>query len=218
MPSPRFFLALVFAFLWVTTAGCASAGPDLRGPDGPSIMAAFSGSWTLDRASSDDLSLEFRRLMDEGRPGGMAGGGMPGGGRGGMPGGGGRRPGGGMPRGEMDSGEMMRSMEALRSFARPPDHISLELQPETVNLSGDDMDPLLVPFGSEAEQVTQNGVTLNATADWTKDGIEVYRQMQRGQGVRDRYQLGQDGRLLLKREIMLMGRSAKATLVYLKTP
>jgi hypothetical protein len=123
-----------------------------------------------------------------------------------------------MGSGEMDSGEMMRTMEALRSFARPPERISLQLQPETVNLSVNGLDPLLVSFGSEAEQITQNGVTLNATADWTKDGIEVYRQMQRGQGVRDRYQLGQDGRLLLKREIMLMGRSAKATLVYQKNP
>ena len=39
---------------------------------------------------------------------------------------------------------------------------------------------------------------------------------QRGQGVRDRLQVNQEGNLVLKREISLASRSVKGTLVYVR--
>ncbi len=54
--------------------GCAGAGPDLNGPDGPNLMAAYSGDWVLDRDESDDLDQKMRVAM-RGPGGGMADGG-----------------------------------------------------------------------------------------------------------------------------------------------
>ena len=66
-----------------TIGGCASGGPDLNGPEGPGLLAAYTGDWILIPAESEDLNAKMRDAerrpaggggMAGGRPGGAGGG------------------------------------------------------------------------------------------------------------------------------------------------
>jgi hypothetical protein len=209
-------------FLFTILIGCAGAGPDLNGLDGPGYMAAFSGDWVLVPSESEDLNGKMRDSMRD--PTGRAGGGgmtggRPGGGgmtgdggmRGGMSGGGRR---GGMPGSGMDPEEMRRSMEAIRGMARAPREVSLTLRPETVTFTQNATTVLVLTLGAGREKVLQGETTFFATAKWTKNGIEINREVEMGGGVRDEVSVNEDGNLVLKREIDLLGRNVKGTLVY----
>lgn len=212
-------------------SGCASAGPDLQGPDGPRLMSAYSGDWVLDPGQSDDLNRKLQEGMrgpgsgpgggmTGGRPGGGMTGGRPGGG-GMVPGGsGGGRPGGGvrggMPGGNMDPEEMRRSMEAIRSLSRAPTEVSLVLKPESVTITQEAADVLVLTLGAEKERFIQGGATLMGEAKWTKKGIEISRTLDAGPGIQDKFHIDDQGNLILEREIDLMGRSVKGTLLYRK--
>ena len=200
--------------------GCSSGGVDLNGPEGTDIMAAYSGDWVFVPSESEDLNAKMMNTMrgaaggaGGGMTGGRSGGGRGGGGmQGGMPGGGGGR--GGMPGGGMDPEEMRRTMEALRGLARVPGEVSLSLLPETITFTADAANVLILTLGAGKEEVLQGGVILLGTAKWTKDGIEINREMEMGGGVKDKIGLNEEGDLVLKREIDLMNRTVKGTLVY----
>ena len=219
----RPILLAVGVLLSVSALGCASAGPDLRGPEGPNLMAAYSGDWILDPELSEDLDGKMResmRVFGEPGAGGMTGG-RSGGGRGGMTGGGGRggmRPGGGlrggMPGEGMDREEMRRSMEAIRGLARVPAELSITLQPEMVTLAQGVGNITSLTLGAREEKLRVGEATLEATARWTQEGIEINREMEMGGGIRDRIGLDESGNLIVKREVDLMSQSEKGTLVY----
>ncbi len=219
---PRAVEMSAVAVLLTVCTGCASAGPDLNGPEGPAIMSSYSGDWVLDRAASEDLDQKMRESMrgGSGGPGfGGMGGGRPGGGRGGMPGAGGMgggRPGGGggMMGGDMDPEEMMRAMEAIRSMAQPPEDVSLVLRPGSVTLTEASATVLMLTFGAERETVVQGQARLLASAKWLKKGIEIKREMERGGGVKDQFSLDEEGNLVLEREIDLMAGSVRGKLLY----
>ncbi len=200
--------------------GCASAGVDLNGPDGPSVMAAYSGDWALVPSESEDLNTKMRDSM-RGSAGGAAGGRSGGrsGGGGGRSGGGVMRGGGrgGMTGGGMDPEEMRRSMEAIRGLARVPQGISLNLRPETVTFTQDAAGVLILTLGAGKEEVLQGGVTFLGTAKWTNNGLGINREMEMGGGVKDMISVNDQGHLVLKREVDLMGRTVKGTLVYQRT-
>ncbi len=59
-------------------SGCAGSGPDLRGPEGPGLMAAYSGDWILLPTESDDLNAKVRDAMRGPGAGGVSMGGRPG--------------------------------------------------------------------------------------------------------------------------------------------
>jgi hypothetical protein len=200
--------------------GCASAGPDLSGPEGPGIMAAYSGDWVLVPSESEDLNGKLRDSMREtasGMPGGRGGGGgmsggRPGGGGGGMPPGGGTR--GGMPGGGRDPEEMRQAVEVIRGMAQVPGEFSLTLKPETVSFTQDAGNGFLLSLGAESERILQGGATILGKAKWTKDGVEIQRGLELGPGIKDKISLNDEGKLILKREIELMGGAVKGTLVY----
>jgi len=189
-------------------------------------MEAYSGTWTLDPTQSEDLGQEMRRAMEGNRggmPGGIGGGGgrTGGGGMGGRPGGGGMRSGGGMGgmgAETMDPEAMERMMRAMESISRTPERLSLNLQPESVTLTQDDTQVLVLVLNGEEEAIQVGDVTLAGKARWTSNGIEIHRLGQRGQGVRDRFQVNAEGNLVLKREISLMAQIVRGTLVYVKDP
>lgn len=223
MVSSRWVHAALTLVLVHGLSGCAGTGPDLQGPEGPRLMAAYSGDWVLDPTRSEDLNRKLEEGMrgpgsgmTAGRPGGGMTGGRPGGG---MPPGGGRPGGGmrgGMPGGNMDPEEMRRSMEAIRSLSRVPAEISLVLKPETVTFTQDAANLLILTFGSESERFVQGGATLLGQAKWTKTGLEISRTLDAGPGINDKLRIDEQGSLLLEREVDLMGRSIKGTLLYRK--
>jgi hypothetical protein len=207
--------------LSTVVSGCAGAGPDLKGPEGPSVMAAYSGEWILVPTASDNLNAKVRDAMRGPGAGGGAMGGRPGGGGAGLPGEGGlggRRGGSGMGGGMSGNGvdpeQMRQSMDAMRRMAQVPAEISLALQPETVALTEDSGSVLILTLGVEKERTVQGGVILLGSAKWTKDGIEIKRETEMGPGVKDKISLDETGRLIIKRDVDLMGRSVDGTLVY----
>ncbi|MFC1791350.1 hypothetical protein ACFL0I_02650, partial [Gemmatimonadota bacterium] len=65
MRTSRFLLLTGAALLSGATASCAAGpGPDLNGPQGPSLMAAYSGDWVLVRTESDDLAEKIREAQN----------------------------------------------------------------------------------------------------------------------------------------------------------
>jgi len=175
-------------------------------------------------SESEDLNAKMRDSMRN-PAGGPGGGGMTGdrGGRGGMPGGGGMRGGGGgmrggMAGGEMDPEERRRSMEALRALSEVPGEISLSLRPEAITFTQAAANVLVLNLGAGKEEVLHGGLALLAEARWTKNGIEIDRETGQAGGIKDRFNLDENGNLILKREIDLMGRSVKGTLVYQRKP
>ena len=188
-------------------------------------MASYSGDWILVPEESDNLNEVMRRSTREGGDlGGMAGGRPGGGGRrpggGGMPGGGSGRGGrGGMAGGDMDPEEMRLAMEAIQDMAQVPPEITLTLRPEEVTLVEKAGKVLRLALGGTEENILQGETTLIGTASWTKDGIEIKRELERvGIGVRDRISVTEAGQLVLKREVELMGRSVRGTLVFQRKP
>lgn len=114
----------------------------------------------------------------------------------------------------MDPEEMRRAMEAMRELAQAPGEISLVLRPETVGLTENAADALSLTFGADKEEILQAGATLWGSARWTKEGIEIKREMEMRGGVKDLLDLDEEGNLVLEREIDLMGRTVKGTLLY----
>ena len=198
-------------------AGCAGSGPDLRGPEGPNIMAAYSGDWVLDPAESDNLDGQMREAMrraGSGGPGGLMGSGGSGSrGGGGRPGGGGGMA-GGRGGGGMDPEAGRSAMEAIRELSQVPEEFSLALRPETVGLTPSTGAAFLMSLGAEKEKTFLSGATVMETARWTKNGIEIKREIELGGGVEDRLALDDQGNLILKREVQFRGGAAKGILVY----
>lgn len=202
--------------------GCAGAGPDLNGPEGPNLMAAYSGDWVLDPAQSDDLDQELRASMR--RSGGdLPGGGMtgrrPGGTGGGGAGGGGGRGGGmqgGMGGSQMDPEAMRAAMDLLRGMARAPRELNLTLRPGTVTLAENAAAITVLNLGAEKEDIFQGGAKLLGTARWTKAGIEIKRELEMGGGIKDSFSLNESGSLVLRREVDMMRQSVKGELVYVR--
>ncbi len=199
-------------FLSTFLVACASVGPDLNGPEGPSLMAAYSGIWTLVPEESEDLNRKLFNSVEDAAAGRGGGGtsGRRGGMSGGMAGGGGRRGGGG----QMDPEEMRRSMEVIRRMAEVPRRLILDLEPEAVTLTEGGSGALVLPLGAGREDILQDGVTLFGSAKWTEKGIEISRELRQGGGVRDKISINEAGDLILVREIDLMGRGVDGTLVY----
>ena len=73
---------------------------------------------------------------------------------------------------------------------------------------------LVLTLGAGRENILQGETTFFATAKWTKNGIEINREVEMGGGVKDEVSVNEDGNLILKQEIDLMGRNVKGTLVY----
>ena len=122
---------------------------------------------------------------------------------------------GGMGSENMDPEEMERILRAMETISRTPEVLSLNLQPESVTLTQDNQ-VLVLAFGGEEEDFQVGEVTLVGRANWTSDGIEIDRLGQRGQGVRDRFQVNEEGNLILKRDVSFMAQNVKGTLVYVK--
>ena len=109
-------------------------------------------------------------------------------------------------------------MEGMRVLARAPDTLHLRLQPTTVTFSQETMTQLVLSLGADEETIVQQGLSLLAEADWTKDGIEIRREMELGARIQDTFAVDGDGRLLLTREVEFPMRKVKAVLVYSKGP
>ncbi len=105
-------------------------------------------------------------------------------------------------------------MDAMRRMAQVPAEIFLNLQPETVTLTEDAGTLLILTLGAEKERMIQGGTVILGSAEWRKDGLKVKRETEMGPGVTDRITVDGSGRLLLKREVELMGRSVDGTLVF----
>jgi len=198
-------------FLVTILMGCASAGPDLNGPDGPTLIAAYSGDWVLVPEESEDLNRKVFNSIED-AVSGRGGGGRPGGG-----GGSGRRGGtddrGGM-RGGMDPEEMRRSMEVIGGMAEVPGELFLILRPEAVTLIEGAGNALVLTFGVTGEEIQRGGVTLLTTAKWAEKGIEIRRELRQGGAVIDQISLNENGDIVLEREIDLLGQRVAGTLVY----
>lgn len=207
---------------FLSLMACGSAGPDLRGPQGPGLMSAYSGEWQLLRLESDNL----REKMSDARgaPGGAQGGMPRGRGGGGMTGvrpGGGGMPGGGRggARGGTLSGlspeEMRAALAGVRALAAVPDEMTITLDVEAVTLASLNQALLSLTLNAEeAQRLHQGEVEFSAWAKWTKKGIEIERETAEGFAVRDELSIDEMGRLVMKREVLLMSRSVEAKLVY----
>lgn len=210
MKNNRWFQVISIPLATGLLAGCAGAGPDLRGPEGPSIMAAYSGDWVLDPTKSDNLDGMMREAMrgtGSGRPAGLMGSGGPG-----------RRGGGGMPGGRggsgMDPEAGRAAMEAIRELSQVPAEFSLVLRPETVGFTPTTGVAFLMTLGADRRNAFVSGATVMEEAHWTKNGIQIKREIELSGGVEDQLSLDDQGNLLLKRETQFRGGAVKGTLVY----
>ena len=125
---------------------------------------------------------------------------------------------GGMAGSQMDPEAMRAAMDLLRGMARAPTELSLTLRPETVTLAESATSITVLNLGAEKEDLFQGGAKLLGTAKWTKDGIELKREMEMGGGIKDSFSLNESGALVLRREIDLMRQSVKGDLVYVRKP
>lgn len=121
---------------------------------------------------------------------------------------------GGMGGSQMDPEARRAAMEAIREMAQVPAEFSLALQPETVAITPSSGRVLLMTIGADKEKVVVAGAPVLGTARWTKNGIEIKREIEVGGGVEDELSLGENDTLVLKREVHLMGGGVKGTLVY----
>ncbi len=214
LPVPPLALALALA-------ACASGpGPDLHGPGGASLMAAYSGNWVLLRTESDDLAAKMRGPAG-GRGGLQPGGGMLGGRRGGGVTGG--RPGvggmgGGFPGGG-DPEEMRQAMQSMQVLSQAPEEMQLLLHADSVTIAEEEPRTIMVSLGlgAEEEEIHQAQATFFARAQWTDKGLEINRKVDGGGGVKDKMSLDSNGRLIVKREIQnpIFGK-VEGTLIYRK--
>jgi hypothetical protein len=125
---------------------------------------------------------------------------------------------GGMGGVNMDPETMERMIRALEGVSRTPEQISLNLRPESVTLTQNETQVLVLVLDGGEEDIQVGDVTMVGRAKWTSHGIEIDRLGQRGQGVRDRFHVNEEGNLVLKREISMMAQSVKGTLVYVRGP
>jgi hypothetical protein len=115
---------------------------------------------------------------------------------------------------QMDPELRRAAMEAIQVLARAPNELSLALRPETVGITPGTGAALLLTLGAEEEKVVLGGATVLGTAKWTKSGIEIKREIELGGGVEDELSLNEQGNLVLKREVHLMGGGVEGILVY----
>ena len=113
---------------------------------------------------------------------------------------------------------MRRSMEAIRGLAQAPAELTLVLRPENVTLTEDAKNLLILTLGADKERIVQGGAALLSAAKWTKDGVAIERESEVGGGIKDKISLNEAGDLVLEREIDLMGRSVKGTMIYRRKP
>ena len=106
------------------------------------------------------------------------------------------------------------AMESLRELAQAPGEFSLTLRPETVALTPQDGTPLLLTIGADEDKVILAGASVMGTARWTKNGIEIKREIELGGGVEDQIRLDEEGNLILRREVHLLGGGVEGTLLY----
>lgn len=109
-------------------------------------------------------------------------------------------------------------MELLREIARTPAELSLTLRPESVTLTESATAITVLNLGAEKKDLFQGGAKLLGTARWTKDGIEIKREIEMGAAIKDRFSLNESGALVLTREVDLMMQSVKGDLVYVRKP
>ena len=114
----------------------------------------------------------------------------------------------------MDPEAGRSSLEAIRELSQVPSEFSLVLRPETVGLTPSTGAAILMTLGADKEKVFLSGATVVETAKWTKNGIEIKREIELGGGVEDHFTLDDQGNLVLKREIQFRGGAAKGILVY----
>ena len=208
--------------LLASMSACAGGpGPDLLGPRGPNLMAAYSGDWVLLRLESDDLAGKILEAQTgQARPG--ATGARPGGGMtGGRPGGGmtGARPGGGTRptgvAGGMDPEALQQALATIRVLAETPLRMKLTLTSEEVELAPGDAPALTLGLGAQEERFQHGRAAFVAAARWTKKGLIVERAGERAGRVKDEISVDREGRLVVNRQVDLPARgTVKATLRY----
>ena len=221
MASHRLFALALLPFLSLGS-GCAGGGPDLRGPEGPALMAAYSGDWVLCSEASENLGEKLRDALRN-SPGDLPPG-MTGGRR--VPVSGGGRRGGGMRGGmggtQIDPEAMRAAMNALRLLARVPRDLTLTLQSDrfTLTESGSGLTEVTsvtsLALDAEKEDLIQAGVRILGSAKWKKEGVELTREIEPAGSLEDTFILNDDGSLTLRREVSLRGRSVNGTLVFRK--
>jgi hypothetical protein len=114
----------------------------------------------------------------------------------------------------MDPEAMRASMEALRQMSAVPEEISLFLQVETVTFATDAANILVLTLDAAKEEVLQGNATVLGTAKWKKEGLEIKRETEMGGSVKDLISVDDDGKLIVQREVDLMGRNVDGTLVF----
>jgi hypothetical protein len=221
--NPRQYLhgAGAMVLLGSLSACAGGPGPDLTGPRGPNLMAAYSGDWVLLRLESDDLAGKIletqagqpRPGVTGGRPGGGMTGGRPGGGMtGGRPGGG-ARPGG--VAGGMDPEALQQALATVRVLAEPPLRMTLALTPDEVEFAPAGTPALTLGLGAREERFQHGRAAFVAAARWTRKGLIVERAGERAGRVKDEISVDDQGRLVVNRQVDLPGRgTVKATLRY----
>jgi hypothetical protein len=187
--------------MWACAAG---PGPDLHGPEGTRLTAAYSGDWVLLRTESDNLAAKLRGSSGGrgGSPtGGMLPGGRRGGGMGGGMGGGGVRP-GSFPGGG-DPEEMRQAMQTMQALSQVPGEMNLLMSPDTVTITEQEPQSFALSLGlnREEQELQQGQGTFFARAKWTEEGLEIDKKVDGGGGVTDKISLDANGRLIMKREI-----------------
>jgi hypothetical protein len=208
--------------LLASLSACAGGpGPDLLGPRGPDLMAAYSGDWVLLRLESDDLAGKIleaqagqpRPGSTGARPGGGMTGGRPGGGMtGGRPGGG-ARPGG--VAGGMDPEALQQALVTVRALSEVPARMTLTLTPAEVELAPDGSPAITLGLGAREERFQQGRAAFVAAAKWTRKGLVVERAGERAGRVKDEISVDREGRLVVNRQVDLPARgTVKGTLRY----
>ena len=109
---------------------------------------------------------------------------------------------------------MRAAMNALRSLSTVPQELSLTLQPDQVALAEAGSNVTVVSLDTGKEDLIQVGVRILASAKWKKDGIEINRELDPRGAIKDTFSLSEAGELVLKREVDMIGRTVKGTLVY----
>ncbi len=196
-----------FVLLLTTLTGCATRpGPDLMGPQGPDIMAAYSGDWVLLSSESDNMAEKMLEAMAA--PRGGAPGGRPAG----------RTAGGRSSRGTaagMDSQQMQQALATVRVLAEVPMAMKLILAPQEATLVPARAQAMTLALGAREQRIQQGRATFLATARWTEKGLVIQRAGETAGRVKDEIAVDDQGRLVMIREISLPGRgTVRGTLRY----
>ena len=126
--------------------------------------------------------------------------------------------GGGM-RGGMDPEAMQQAMAETRRLAATPRQIGLDLSETSTSILPDGGTPLALELDHDPVPVFDGTGEIQASAKWTKRGLEIFRKVPNGGEVLDRYQVDEAGLLVLRREVTMMeGRPPiRVKLVYRRT-